>query len=89
MDGKDPMVTAVEEAAAQEAALRQPAPPREKRCETCRFWQRHEWSNYLSGECHRYAPRPGSGWGWPHTNGENWCGEHEKERSIRDINFQV
>ena len=45
-------------------------------CATCRFWDAwHEGA--VSGNCHRYAPRPGDeGGDWPDTSSAMWCGEH-------------
>ena len=45
-------------------------------CETCRFWS--PWhKGAISGNCHRYAPRPGDpGEEWPETSASSWCGEH-------------
>lgn len=45
------------------------------KCESCRFY---ESKSSTSGECRRYAPRPGDKPVWPVVM-ETWgCGEHEE-----------
>jgi hypothetical protein len=47
-------------------------------CATCRWWD--AWHNAaITGNCHRYAPRPGDEvdmGNWPAVSAGKWCGEH-------------
>ena len=53
-------------------------------CETCRFWS--PWhKGAISGNCHRYAPRPGDPREeWPEVSASSWCGEHAPRVNGRD-----
>jgi hypothetical protein len=47
-------------------------------CETCRWWDKILGTILRperGGSCHRNPPH--AGYGWPHTNAEGWCGEHQ------------
>lgn len=56
-------------------------------CENCKFWRQGGDDPNL-GLCRRYAPRPALdeeepiAW-WPTTANEEWCGEHQLKRDIR------
>jgi hypothetical protein len=57
----------------------------DKRCGTCKWWQRVGNANRSSGSiqpgwCRRNTPilDPDSGWGaWPETTIADWCGEYQ------------
>jgi hypothetical protein len=49
------------------------------RCETCRFFDRSEYSDN-GGLCRRYPPTVYNDEGdtdWPWTREHHWCGEHQ------------
>lgn len=50
-------------------------------CETCRFYFDAPAHGAFDGECHRYAPQPGSACvqPWPLVQANAWCGEWEAQ----------
>ena len=54
------------------------------RCETCRFWRRVKHPEPM-GTCRTRPPvalaagnpNAPSGWGWPVTKAEDWCGKYQ------------
>lgn len=49
-------------------------------CLNCRFWQKPKVAHSATGECHRFAPIPGSDSEqarWPLTDSGQWCGEFQ------------
>ena len=58
---------------------------RDRRCETCRWWDPEGSERTATGECHRRSPQEQDaqhiGY-WPRTRDRDWCGEWEQNTEI-------
>lgn len=53
-------------------------------CSDCAYWEPIDDD---AGQCRRNAPRPravDTGWRWPITNDDDWCGEWEADEPTCD-----
>ena len=66
----------------------------ESSCGNCNFWEKSKVVSSATGECHRYAPKPGYESKlacWPLTDDDYWCGEFKAKlgRSATSQEFLV
>lgn len=56
--------------------------PDDRRCPSCRFWDKGGVHGSDMGQCRRYAPRPNPNTDclfWIETESTDWCGEWERK----------